>query len=147
MYARETLVGFPLHVKSPARRRPLLRSKSAAAKRKTPVGVSFFLQLSAGIVVHAVNGMLLRPTDIFPEGHRRFPASERHTPAALGAWSQILPPQCAFVPAARIHPSGNPTWHPSFPRNSPETQMSCGCAGVTHPSPCSHPGAGQRGQL
>ena len=37
MYARETLVGFPLHVKSPARRRPLLRSKSAAPKRKTPL--------------------------------------------------------------------------------------------------------------
>ena len=34
MYARETLVGFPLHVKLPARRRPLLRSKSAALKRK-----------------------------------------------------------------------------------------------------------------
>ena len=34
MYARETLVGFPLHVKLPARRRPLLRSKSAAPKRK-----------------------------------------------------------------------------------------------------------------
>ena len=49
MYARETLVGFPLHVKSPARRRPLLRSKSAAAKRKTPVGVSFFLEQGTGI--------------------------------------------------------------------------------------------------
>ena len=44
MYARETLVGFPLHVKSPARRRPLLRSKSAAPKRKTPLRVSFFLE-------------------------------------------------------------------------------------------------------
>ena len=49
MYARETLVGFPLHVKSPARRRPLLRSKSAAPKRKTPVGVSFFLEQGTGI--------------------------------------------------------------------------------------------------
>ena len=44
MYARETLVGFPLHVKSPARRRPLLRSKRAAPKRKTPLRVSFFLE-------------------------------------------------------------------------------------------------------
>ena len=51
MYARGTLVGFPLHVKSPARRRPLLRSKSAAPKRKTPVGVSFFLWLPTGFVV------------------------------------------------------------------------------------------------
>ena len=42
MHARETLVGFPLHVKSPARRRPLLRSKSAALTRKTPLRVSFF---------------------------------------------------------------------------------------------------------
>ena len=49
MYARETLVGFPLYVKSPARRRPLLRSKSAAPKRKTPVGVSFFLEQGTGI--------------------------------------------------------------------------------------------------
>lgn len=49
MYARETLVGFPLHVKSPARRRPLLQSKSAAPKRKTPVGVSFFLEQGTGI--------------------------------------------------------------------------------------------------
>lgn len=49
MYARETLVGFPLHVKSPARRRPLLRSKSAAPKRKTPVGVSFFLEQGTGV--------------------------------------------------------------------------------------------------
>ena len=49
MYARETLVGFPLHVKSPARRRPLLRSKSAAPKRKTPLGVSFFLEQGTGI--------------------------------------------------------------------------------------------------
>ena len=48
MYARETLAGFPLHVKSPARRRPLLRSKSAAPKRKTPVGVSFFLEVTPG---------------------------------------------------------------------------------------------------
>ena len=44
MYARESLVGFPLHGKSPARRRPLLRSKSAAPKRKTPLRVSFFLE-------------------------------------------------------------------------------------------------------
>ena len=44
MYARETLVGFPLHDKSPARRRPLLRSKSAASKRKTPLRVPFFLE-------------------------------------------------------------------------------------------------------
>ena len=49
MYARETLAGFPLHIKSPARRRPLLRSKSAAPKRKTPVGVSFFLEQGTGI--------------------------------------------------------------------------------------------------
>ena len=49
MYARETLVGFPLHVKSPARRRPLLRSKSAAPKRKTPLRVSFFLEQGTGI--------------------------------------------------------------------------------------------------
>ena len=44
MYARETLAGFSLHVKSPARRRPLLRSKSAAPKRKTPLRVSSFLE-------------------------------------------------------------------------------------------------------
>lgn len=49
MYARETLVGFPLHVKLPACRRPLLRSKSPAPKRKTPVGVSFFLEQGTGI--------------------------------------------------------------------------------------------------
>ena len=49
MCARETLVGFPLHVKSPAHRRPRLRSKSAAPKRKTPVGVSFFLEQGTGI--------------------------------------------------------------------------------------------------
>ena len=49
MYARETLVGFPLHVKSPARRRPLLQSKSAAPKRKTPRRVSFFLEQGTGI--------------------------------------------------------------------------------------------------
>ena len=49
MYARETLVGFPLHVKSPARRRPLLQSKSAAPKRKTPLRVSFFLEQGTGI--------------------------------------------------------------------------------------------------
>ena len=34
MCARETLVGFPLHVKSSARRRPLLRSKSACTKKE-----------------------------------------------------------------------------------------------------------------
>ena len=33
MYARETLAGFPLHVKSPARRRPILRSKNACSKK------------------------------------------------------------------------------------------------------------------
>ena len=43
MCARETFVGFPLHVQSPARRRPLLRSKSAAPKKKdTHVGVFLF---------------------------------------------------------------------------------------------------------
>ena len=33
MYARETFIGFPLHIKSPARRRPILRSKNACSKK------------------------------------------------------------------------------------------------------------------
>ena len=42
MCARETFVGFPLRVRSPARRRPLLHSKSAApTKRDTRLCVSF----------------------------------------------------------------------------------------------------------
>ena len=45
----EPLTGSPTRVQSPARRRPLLRSKSAAPKRKTPVGVSFFLEQGTGI--------------------------------------------------------------------------------------------------
>ena len=40
---------FLPRVQSPARRRPLLRSKSAAPKRKTPVGVSFILEQGTGI--------------------------------------------------------------------------------------------------
>ena len=54
MYARETLVGFPLHVKSPARRRPLLRSKSAAPKRKTPLRVSFFLERATRLFLFVI---------------------------------------------------------------------------------------------
>ena len=45
----EPLTGSPTRVQSPARRRPLLRSKSAAPKRKTPVGVSFFLEQGTGV--------------------------------------------------------------------------------------------------
>ena len=45
----EPLTGSPTRVQSPARRRPLLRSKSAAPKRKTPVRVSFFLEQGTGV--------------------------------------------------------------------------------------------------
>ena len=42
--ARETSVGFPLRVKSSARRRPLLRSKSACTKKEGhPYGCPSFL--------------------------------------------------------------------------------------------------------
>ena len=47
----EPLTGSPTRVQSPARRRPLLRSKSAAPKRKTPVGVSFFLYQCVRITI------------------------------------------------------------------------------------------------
>ena len=44
MCARETLVGLPLRVKSSARRRPLLRSKSACTKKEGhPYGCPSFL--------------------------------------------------------------------------------------------------------
>ena len=50
MYARETLVGFPLHVKSPARRRPILRSKIAAPKKYDhPKGGRIFLEQGTGV--------------------------------------------------------------------------------------------------
>ena len=50
MCARETLVGFPLHVKSPARRRPLLRSKSACTKKEGhPYECPSFLVREAGL--------------------------------------------------------------------------------------------------
>ena len=41
MCARETLVGFPLHVKSPAHRRPLLRSKCCSKERHPHGCLSF----------------------------------------------------------------------------------------------------------
>ena len=38
----ETFAGFPTRVQSPARRRPILRSKIAAPKKRPPKGWSFF---------------------------------------------------------------------------------------------------------
>ena len=84
MYARETLVGFPLHVKSPARRRPLLRSKSAAPKRKTPLRVSFFLERAT-----------------------RLAGGPAGPPHAHG--HQNMPPAC-FSRCARALSSLCPTW-------------------------------------
>ena len=50
MCARETLVGFPLHVKSPARRQTLLRSKSACTKKEGhPYECPSFLVREAGL--------------------------------------------------------------------------------------------------
>ena len=50
MCARETLVGFPLHVKSCARRQALLRSKSACTKKEGhPYGCPSFLVREAGL--------------------------------------------------------------------------------------------------
>ena len=43
MCARETLVGFPLRVQSPARRRPVLRCKTVPTRKKTRRSVSFFV--------------------------------------------------------------------------------------------------------
>ena len=43
MCARETLVGFPLRVQSPARRRPVLRCKTVPTRKKTRFCVSFFV--------------------------------------------------------------------------------------------------------
>ena len=40
----ETFAGFPTRVQSPARRRPILRSKIAAPKKRPPKGWSFFLE-------------------------------------------------------------------------------------------------------
>ena len=43
MCARETLVGFPLRVQSPARRRPVLRCKTVPTRKKTRRSVPFFV--------------------------------------------------------------------------------------------------------
>ena len=56
MCARETLVGFPLHVQSPARRRPVLRCKTVPTRKKTRRSVSFFV--------------LVRPTGFEPAAFR-----------------------------------------------------------------------------
>ena len=56
MCARETLVGFPLRVQSPARRRPVSRCKTAPTRKKTRFCVSFFV--------------LVRPTGFEPAAYR-----------------------------------------------------------------------------
>ena len=56
MCARETLVGFPLRVQSPARRRPVLRCKAVPTRKKTRRSVSFFV--------------LVRPTGFEPAAFR-----------------------------------------------------------------------------
>ena len=46
----ETFAGFPTRVRSPARRRPILRSKIAAPKKiRPPKGWSYFLVREAGL--------------------------------------------------------------------------------------------------
>lgn len=45
----ETFAGFPTRVQSPARRRPLLRSKSAAPETKPPLRGGFVSGASSGI--------------------------------------------------------------------------------------------------
>ena len=65
----ETFAGFPTRVQSPARRRPILRSKSAAPKKKdTLVGVFLFWSGRRGSTRyrHPTNGKAIRGSPAGP---------------------------------------------------------------------------------
>ena len=108
MYARETLVGFPLHVKSPARRRPLLRSKSAAPKKKdTHVGVFLFWSGRRGATRyrHPTNGRAIRRSPAGPLDLTRsapVEAASSSLPAAFQKENTILTDGVSFCDCPQV---------------------------------------------
>ena len=93
---------FPARVRSPARRRPLLRSKSAAPKKKdTHVGVFLFWSGRRGSTRyrHPTNGRAIRRSPAGPLDSTRFApveAASSSLPAAFQKENTILTDGVSF---------------------------------------------------
>ena len=98
----EPLTGSPTRVQSPARRRPLLRSKSAAPKKKdTHVGVFLFWSGRRGSTRyrHPTNGRAIRRSPAGPLDLTRFApveAASSSLPAAFQKENTILTDGVSF---------------------------------------------------
>ena len=98
----ETFAGFPTRVQSPARRRPLLRSKSAAPKKKgTHVGVFLFWSGRRGSTRyrHPTNGRAIRRSPAGPLDLTRcaqVEAASSSLPAAFQKENTILTDGVSF---------------------------------------------------
>ena len=89
----ETFAGFPTRVQSPARRRPILRSKIAAPKKTTTQRVVVFLERATRLELasrHPTNGRAIRRSPASPLDLTRFAQVEaasspvlRHIPKRI----------------------------------------------------------------
>ena len=101
----ETFAGFPTRVQSPARRRPLLHSKSAAPKKKdTHVGVFLFWSGRRGATRyrHPTNGRAIRRSPAGPLDSTRFApveAASSSLPATFQKENTILTDGVSFFGA------------------------------------------------
>ncbi len=103
----EPLTGSPTRVQSPARRRPLLRSKSAAPKKKdTHVGVFLFWsgRRSSTRYRHPTNGRAIRRSPAGPLDLTRFApveAASSSLPATFQKENTILTDGVSFCDCPR----------------------------------------------
>ena len=104
----ETFAGFPTRVRSPARRRPLLRSKSAAPKKKdTHVGVFLFWSGRRGSTRyrHPTNGRAIRRSPAGPLDSTRFApvkAASSSLPATFQKENTILTDGVSFCDCPQV---------------------------------------------
>ena len=104
----EPLTGSPTRVQSPARRRPLLRSKSAAPKKKgTHVGVFLFWSGRRGSTRyrHPTNGRAIRRSPAGPLDLMRFAPVEAacsRLPAVFQKENTLLTDSVSFVTGCRF---------------------------------------------
>ena len=99
----ETFAGFPTRVQSPARRRPILRSKIAAPKKYDhPKGGRIFLERATRLELasrHPANGIAIRRNPASPLNLTRFAqveAASSNLPAAFQKENTILTDGVSF---------------------------------------------------
>ena len=96
----ETFAGFPTRVQSPARRRPILRSKIAAPKKYDhPKGGRIFLERATRLELasrHPANGITIRRNPASPLNLTRFAQVEAASSTLPAAFQKEKPPKGWF---------------------------------------------------